>query len=120
MAGYYALFDKHTDDGYVLYGDWSSVHVPQKQLTKEEKNERQDWAKTLRKLRKHYCSSDNCNKAGNIHPPLIKSTVDLMEIRLPPPRLQDAKNNVTTRTGLAEPRVHCYPKPEQLYKWDFH
>ena len=44
-----------------------------------------------------------------------------MEIRFPPPRLQDEKDNVSTRTGKAESRVRCYPKPEQLCAWEnFH
>ena len=59
MSRYYDYFDKLTDDGYVFTKDRSSDEAPQRSLTKEEKKERTEWNKTLRKLRNHYEKVDD-------------------------------------------------------------
>ena len=116
MADYYSVFDKIANDGYVLNQDWSSVIVPQRSLTTDEQKERRLWSQKLNKLRKHYCSPQ-----APVSPPRLETIDDLLDIRIPAPRLEEEKNNITSRTGTAEPRVRLYPKPKQLRKWDtFH
>ena len=112
---YFDFFDKifyDKNDNHVFFcEDRSSKKVPQKALTKEEKREREEWKNILEKLRKHY---------KNKEVPQVKTTEDLMEMRLLPPRLEDEKG-VTSRTADKELRIRLHPKPKQVVAWDgFH
>ena len=112
---YFDYFEKQFFDGDGFHKfftkDRSSEKPPQRELTKEEKKERREWKGTLTKLRNHYK-----NKAV----PEVKTTEDLMEILMLPPRLED-QGSVSSRTGDKEPRIRLYPAPKNIKTWSgFH
>eukprot|EP00980_Cylindrotheca_fusiformis_P008187 scaffold1736_cov127-Cylindrotheca_fusiformis.AAC.1 len=102
---YYQQFDTETTNGRVLDLDLSSVDVIFDELEESEKDARQNWATTLKRLIDHYLPDDI---ALRIPTPLLQSQEIVLQQRIVAPKLAFGK--VSSRSKRAEPRKgRMYP-----------